>query len=105
MKAQLAYPDTDIISNPPFGQETDGSFDLHDLFSVDEDALANAFSFDASALQLSVPNIDLSSIDLSKLGLEDLRLPEMDAEELFGKIQITLKPEDLTDLFSDLLED
>ncbi|MBR5981138.1 MAG: hypothetical protein IK035_03950, partial [Firmicutes bacterium] len=61
VKAQLADPETNVLTGLRFGAEKDsGDMDLSGLFSVDGDALANAFSFDPGSL-----NLDLSGFDFS----------------------------------------
>ncbi len=103
--AQLANPDTDIISNTPFGEETDGSFDLKDLFSVDEEALGNAIQFDSSAMEMDFPAMDFSGLNLSGLDFSSINIPDVDFSQLMGKVKITLEPEDISQLFSDLMDE
>ena len=78
VKAQLADPETNVLTGLAFGAEKDsGDMDLSSLFSVDGNALANAFSFDPGRLDLDLSDLDLSGIDLSGLDL-DLDLSVLD---------------------------
>lgn len=110
VKSQLANPDIDIISGTVFGEETDGSFSLQDLFSVDEDALQNAIQFDSSVMEMSPSDFDFSGlnfsgVDFSDLNFENMNLPEMDFLALMETIKIDLKYQDLADLFAALSKD
>ncbi len=84
VKAQLADPDTNIFTGNEFGADDDeDSFDLSKLFSVDEDAIADAFSVDTGDSDLSsladalsgntdFSNLDLGSIDFSNMNLGNM---------------------------------
>lgn len=85
VKDQLADPKVDVFSGRTFDEmEEEGDnqeFDMSALFSVDEDALANAFTFDTSAMSgLDLSSIDAPDLDLS--GMNDLSMPQMTADDL-----------------------
>ncbi len=105
VQAQMENPDVDIISGTPFGEETDGSFDMKDLFSVDEDALANAIQFDTSSLEMDFSGIDVSGLDYSSMDLSNLSMPEFDMGELLSKVEIHVEPTEMASLFADLTAD
>ena len=67
VKQQLANPNVNVFTGEEFGN-TDGNngFDMNSLFSIDEDALKNAFGFDSSAMNNLGSSMDLSGLDLSK---------------------------------------
>ena len=82
VKAQLADPETNVLTGLRFGAEKDsGDMDLSGLFSVDGDALANAFSFDPGSLNLDLSGFDFSGVDLSGLDLDLSDLDLGDADE------------------------
>ena len=69
VKEQLDNPDNDVFTGKTFEELEDdeaSSFDVGSMFTIDEQALANAFSFDTSSL--SGMSLDTSSIDTSSLG-------------------------------------
>ena len=120
VQSQLAQPELDVFTGKPFGETAEqDEFDMASLFSIDEDALKQAFGFDAgdgfdlSSLDLSrleLPSMDLSGFDLSSLPLDfgDLgaSLPAPDREmltELFQGIELNVTQEELDELFTTLL--
>ena len=51
VQQQLQNPDVDVFTNEAFGEESgQRDLDMNSLFSVDEDAIQEAFGFDESAL-------------------------------------------------------
>ncbi len=70
VQQQLADPDTDVFTAKSFStlqDEAKQGIDLSSLFSIDENALRSAFSFDTSGL---ASGIDPSSIDLSGVSVD-----------------------------------
>ena len=77
VKAQLADPETNVLTGLAFGEDkNDGDMDLGSLFSIDENALANAFSFNTDGLDLS--DYDFSDLDFSDMDFSDLDLSDLD---------------------------
>lgn len=74
VQEQLAHPETDVFTGKSFDElqgEAKQGVDLGSMFSVDEAALKNAFSFDTSALSGAAGGgIDLTGIDLSGLDID-----------------------------------
>ncbi|MCF0135011.1 MAG: ABC transporter ATP-binding protein/permease [Lachnospiraceae bacterium] len=118
VKMQLPSTSYDIITGTAFGTTTDGSFNMQNLFSVDEDALANAITFDTSVMEdlgsamdfssMDLSSIDLSSIDLSSPDFSGEDMPQLDPEDLLDLaklIRIDLSPEIMISLFTDLMAD
>ena len=99
VKQQQANPDVDVFTGETFEElqsDQQSSFDMSSLFSVDENALKNAFSIDTSALtSSSSTNIDLSGIDTSSLG-RDLDLSSIDT----SSISKTLNAESMTKILA-----
>ena len=113
VRQQMADPTVNVFTSEEFGAE-DGSssFDLASIFSVDTDALENAFQFDASALNFDLSGaFDLSSgsFDLSTmLNPDDFQLdidalPDMDFSALFGDMDLSVSPEALQTLMQRIL--
>ena len=121
VRQQIADPDTNVLTGEPFGKKQNSlsSFDLTSLFSIDTDALKHAFSFDTKALDFDLNGaFDLSdgSFDLSglldstdfKLDLDGLAdslgdlslddLPDIDFEDAFANLDVSISPEALQTL-------
>lgn len=84
VKQQLANPTVDVFTGKTFDElksEQGGALDFSSMFTVDEDALQNAFQFDTSALE-SAGNIDASSlsgaVDTSSLNnlMQNMPMPD-----------------------------
>ncbi len=77
VKQQLADPDVDVFTGKTFEElqdEQGNNFDMASMFSVDQDKLKEAFSFDSSALENAGSGMsfdpsafDMGSIDMSKM--------------------------------------
>ena len=116
VQQQLADPQTNVFTGEAFGADTGSAFDMASLFSVDTDALKNAFQFDSSALNLDLASafdlsggsFDLSTLldpdsftlDFSSLDLGDLNL---DMDSLFANIDFSLPPEALQTMLQKIL--
>lgn len=73
VQEQLAHPEMDVFTGKTFDElqgEAKQGVDLGSMFSVDEEELKSAFSFDASALSGAASGVDLSGIDLSGLDID-----------------------------------
>ena len=118
VQQQQKNPDVDVFMNEPFGEENESDFDFNSLFSVDEDALREAFDFDEDALTKGMDeafdfsdalSADGSTLDLS--GLADLgnislnlpEMPEISMEDLMDGITLNVSTEELTQIASGLL--
>ena len=80
VQEQLAEPTVDVFNGTEFAEEEDGAasgFEMESLFTVDEDALQDAFKFDESKIE-----VDTSSIS-GGLSADDLPAPPaLDASDL-----------------------
>ncbi len=122
VKQQLADPDINVLTGEPFESKDLTNFDLASLFSVDTDALKNAFQFDASSLKFDLDGVfdlscgsldlsslidpssfslDLSSIDLSQIDLSSIDLSGIDLSGIdFSEIELPEMDDlDLSQLF------
>ena len=89
VRQQLDDPDVDVFTGKTFEElrsASGASFDMSQIFSVDEDALKGAFSFDqdkfAQAMSSSGDGLDLSGMDLSGMDLSGLDLSGVDTSSL-----------------------
>jgi putative ABC transport system permease protein len=114
VRQQLADPDTNVLTGEPFGAAGGTVLDIASLFSVDTDALKDAFQFDTSALHFDLSGaFDLTdgSFDLStlidpssfQLDLSELPLPDMDMRELFDGIELHLSQDALQELMKKIM--
>ncbi len=98
VQSQLAHRDVNVFSGRSFADDTSQpeGLDLASLITVDEDAIAKAFTFDQSKLQLDLGGLeDLSMPDLQ---LDPAALPELDVAALLGDLDLTTlvrPPDDL----------
>ena len=117
VKQQMADPETNVLTGERFDAQKDMSdFDLSTLFSVDTDALKNAFQFDASklhfdlsgAFDLNDGTFDFSSVlDPSSFQLDLSDLPEMDLDvsDLFAGMDLSISEDALQDLMQKIMKD
>ena len=115
VKQQMADPATNVLTGESFGKaESLRDFDLTSLFSIDTNALKNAFSFDADALDfdlngafdLSSGSFDLSSlIDFSDFSLDIDELPDIDLSEALSGLDLSVSPEALQELVQKIFKD
>ena len=116
VRQQLADPDINVLTGEPFDAAGNSVLDIASLFSVDTDALKDAFQFDTSALHFDLDGaFDLTdgSFDLAtlidpssfKLDLSGLPLPdmEMDMSELFDGVELNISQDGLQALMKKIL--
>lgn len=90
VKDQLANKSINVFTGKEFGKDEDSELDLSKLITIDENALANAFTFDTSSLSM---NLDLSSIDLGK---------SFDMSTMLSKVKINVTTDQVTKLIEQL---
>lgn len=110
---QLNHPDTDIFTGKAFDDKSNSNnMDMNSLFSIDSDAINDAFSMDADGFDLSgmdLSGLDFSAIDMSAaVSADDLSglMPELSEKEiadLLNKINFTMTSDTMKDLFTELL--
>ena len=106
VKAQMRDPETDVITGKAFGDTERNSLDMQSLFTVDEEAFKEAFSFDTDSIDFDFSSA-FSGLDFSDLlSQEDLQLsiPNLDIAALFSTVQVNISPESMQNLFSELLD-
>ena len=124
VQKQLADPDTNVFTNEPFGSESgESDFDMESLFSIDEQALKELFSFNeddltdglTNSLDLSgMESPDMSSLDLGDLDLSGLmdpgsfqidlpEFPEFDMADLLESIDFHVSKDTVESLVSGLV--
>lgn len=96
VKAQKESPNTNILTNTPFGEKIKQNLDFAKLFSIDQKKLFEAFKIDTSKINFnanSMKNIDFSKI-LNNVGNNDF-LKNLDikinSDKLISLISDTLK--------------
>ena len=115
VQQQMADPQTNVFTGEVFGSDSGTPLDMASLFSVDTDALQNAFQLDTSGLRFDLSGaFDLSggSLDLSTLldpdsfTLDVSGLPELDVDlsTVFADLDLTLSPQALQTLMQKLLK-
>ncbi len=85
---QRARPATNVITGKSFAEEEDeqgsgSGFDMSSLFTVDGQAIQQAFTFDQSKLTAGLSSADLSSsLDLSGMNIDLSSMPAFDASSI-----------------------
>ena len=69
VKEQLENKNINVITGQSFNDPSQKSFDLSSMFQVDNNALKNAFQFDTSKVNMSMPQMDLSQV-LSQIKID-----------------------------------
>ncbi len=92
VQAQMADPDTNVLTGEPFGEDSDAEFDLESLFTIDTDALQDAF--DISSITDSLDLSDSVDLDMSSLDLSDA----VDFSDLDLDLDLDLSSLDLSDI-------
>ena len=114
VQQQMADPQINVFTGEEFGTGNGTSFDMSSMFSVDTDALKNAFQFNTSALKfdlsgafdLSAGSFDLSSLldpDNFSLGLGDLPQLDMDMSSVFENMDLSISQEALQNMMQKIL--
>ncbi len=115
-RQQLADQSIDVFTGLPFGEtERNRNMDLSSLFSVNEEAISQAFQFDLGEDgDIDMSAFDLSGLDFSGLDLSGAidpnafsaampRLTQRDIADLLSGVKIRITAEDMKDLFTQLL--
>ncbi len=76
---QVADPTKNVFNGKLFTDEDDeDDFAMDSLFSIDQNAIANAFQFDESALQMDESDFDMGSMDLGSMDMGAMDTGSMD---------------------------
>ena len=115
---QLENPTVNVFTNEPFGEDSrQEEFDTNSLFSIDEDALADAFqidesqltgdmadAFDFSNLSVDTNTLNLSGlIDLSQISVQMPDMPEMSLSDMMSGLEVNVSADSLNTMISGLL--
>ncbi|WP_026460303.1 ABC transporter ATP-binding protein/permease [Schaalia suimastitidis] len=88
VKAQQADPTRNVFTGKTFAEEEkEGSagssnFDMESLFSIDEEKISAAFTFDSNALSTAMSAMDFGSFDTSALAAAPTSMPSIDFSTL-----------------------
>ena len=85
---QLARPDTNVLTGRSFADDQAAAeqMDLSQLISVDQEAIAKAFTFDADALEIDTSALE--DLSLPELAFDTSSLPELDLAALLGGLDL-----------------
>lgn len=113
VREQMEDPNINVLTGNSFGKDnSQNRLHMESLFTIDEEALKNAFTFDTSALDMNLAdymNMSGDSMDLSNLvdpdsiSLELPDLPELDMEELMGQLDLSISPDGIQQFTASLL--
>lgn len=114
VRQQMETPETNVLTGNSFGEDnSENGMGMDSLFTIDENALQNAFSFDSGVLEKymaeSLAGSD-GSVDMSDMiGPDDIQLempdfPESDMEEIMGQMDVTVSEEGADKLAQDLMD-
>ena len=114
VRQQMETPETNVLTGNSFGEDnSENGMRMDSLFTIDENALQNAFSFDSGVLEKymaeSLAGSD-GSVDMSDMiGPDDIQLempdfPEPDMEEIMGQMDVTVSEEGADKLAQDLMD-
>jgi len=112
VQEQMAQPGINVLTGKPFGDDDQNSFDMSSLFSINEDALQEAFGFDTNVLDIDLS--DYFNMNNGSLNLEDmvdwddlaLDLPEfsgIDMADIFGQIDFFISTDGMEQLGRNVL--
>ena len=116
VRAQQTDPHTDVFTGRGFGEApNEGDVDMSSLFTVNEDALKEAFQMDGDLPLFDPEKIDFSKFDLSQIDLSKTvdpsafasAMPGLTQEQLaslFSGIKLNLSSDQLQALFSELAQ-
>ena len=110
-QSQLSNRYVNVFTGNEFGSEEDTGFDMDSLFSIDENAFANAFKFDTSKIAVDpaalsgLSNLDISSIITpDQLSIDPSTLPEVDLSEILSDIDLDIDMDKVSEAVQNILE-
>lgn len=96
VQRQLDETGVDVFTGRRFGEAPEeGEVDFASMFTIDEEAIAKAFTFDESALNLDMSALEagLSGMDLGAgmgdLQIDPAQLPALDLEAILGQLDLS----------------
>lgn len=100
VKKQLENSNIDVFTGKDFNSKENNKMDMNSLFTVDEDILKKAFSFDQSQL-----NMNMSDLDLSGIKIDMSTLPAIDVDSIFKDMKVNISQEQLQSLSQTMMTD
>lgn len=98
VKAQMNDKDINIFTGKEFGDEETNTLDTESMFTIDQDALTNAFKMDSSKL-----NIDISKyMDTSSM-MNSINVSDKDIQNIITSSLKDVSQEEATKAFTQLL--
>ncbi|HMR49021.1 MAG TPA: ABC transporter ATP-binding protein/permease [Arachnia sp.] len=95
VRRQLADSSVDVFTGRRFGEPADEEgIDLASMFTIDEEVIAKAFTFDESKLQLDMSGLEsgLSGLDLgdmADLQIDPSQLPPLDLAGILSQLDLS----------------
>ncbi len=110
VKKQLAHPDINVFTGKDFADEEASAFNMESLFTIDTEAMANAFQVDASGLNIdpsafSNIKIDPSAIsfDMSDFNVDMGEAGQELLSNMMKNITVEISSEEMLKLFETVL--
>ncbi|MEE3491972.1 ABC transporter ATP-binding protein/permease [Ruminococcus sp.] len=101
VKDQIENPDTDVFTGKSFDDKSNNkNMDFSSLFSVDSDAITDAFNLGDSGFDLSA--MDLSGLDFSGMDLSGMDMSSAVSADDFGSLMPQLSPSEIEDLLGSI---
>ncbi len=114
VREQMEAPEVNVLTGNTFGEDnSESAFDMSSLFTIDEQALEQAFQFDESALDLDLSgaldleggSVDLSGLmDPSQMTIELPDLSAFDLGEALSGLELSVSSEGMGQLIQSLTE-
>lgn len=103
VKKQIEDPAVNVFTGRTFAEEEEesgSSLNMDSLFSIDSNAIANAFTFDSSAL-----NVDMTgAFNLSGASFDMPDIPEMDLTKILESVDVEVSEQDSNKLMASLID-
>lgn len=98
VKAQMKDTNINVFTGKEFGDEETNTLDTESMFTIDEDALSNAFNMDSSKI-----NIDISKyMDTSSM-MNSINVSDADIQNIITSSLKDVSQEEATKAFTELL--
>lgn len=98
VEKQLSNTNVDVFTGKEFSDKGNSTLDMNSLFTVDENIIKKAFSFDQSKLKL-----DMNDLDLSGIKIDTSTIPTLDTDAIFKDMDINISQDQLESLSQSLM--
>lgn len=96
VKQQLQNKDINVFTGKAFdAEDTENSFDMKKLLSIDGDAVQSAFKVDSGKMKLDLSNLNNVMSQAS--------MPQLDLNSIAGQLNFSLSPDQTQKLVNDLM--